>query len=385
MARKLAEIADRERQLSDGEWKADQEGETKQSPQLDRRSYVKLGGAVALSTLPTPASASGLGTVTRGGIEFDDVLDAVADLGMDPSGGVPVDGAVRAAGDGALIQFPDGTYRFERDSNGALFEGGRRGIEGIGDDVLLTSRTGRFSLGGTALDGAYLDNVIVGRTGQPGYPEIRLAGDRVVLTNISFRGGCAGTTSNSPTLVVSTPASRGGARLRNLSRARDGDDPATATPGTDTLRIAGTGTPANYEFTVDGRIEVDEMPSAGHNLSGANSEGTVEREPVSYLVDGEITDFRLDGAAAVDLNGDSLEPAELGSRSPNVLVFDGRGAATTYTFDVGGLRSGPALGAGTAPNRVSDSVSEGVAEYRFDGDVSSLTVRGTTMLTMGSR
>jgi len=362
MARKLAGNADRERELSDADRGPDPKGETTRSPRLDRRSYVKLGGAVALSTLPTPASAAGSRTVTRYGIEFDEVLDAVEDLGLDPTGSAPVDRAIRAAGDGALIQFPDGIYRFERDSKGVLFEGGRRGIEGIGDDVLFTSRaTSGCRLAGTDLDGGYIDNVTVARTGQPGRPDVRLAGERLVVTNVSFRGG---------------------ARLANISSDRHGDHPASTR--TDTLRISGTGTPANYEFTVDGRIETDEMPATGHNLSGANSEGTVEGEPVSYLVDGEITDFRLDGPAAVDLNGEALDPEILGSRSPHVLAFDGREAATSYAFDVGGLRSGPSVGAGTA-HGVSDSVNRGVDEYRFDGDIASLTARGTARLTIGSQ
>ena len=382
MARKLAGNADRERELSDADRGPDPKGETTRSPRLDRRSYVKLGGAVALSTLPTPASAGGSRTITRYGIEFDEVLDAVEDLGLDPTGSAPVDRAIRAAGDGALIQFPDGIYRFERDSKGVLFEGGRRGIEGIGDDVLFTSRaTSGCRLAGTDLDGGYIDNVTVARTGQPGNPDVRLAGERLVVTNVSFRGGCVGT-GHAPTLVVSTPSSRGGARLANISSDRHGDHPASTR--TDTLRISGTGTPANYEFTVDGRIETDEMPATGHNLSGANSEGTVEGEPVSYLVDGEITDFRLDGPAAVDLNGEALDPEILGSRSPHVLAFDGREAATSYAFDVGGLRSGPSVGAGTA-HGVSDSVSRGVDEYRFDGDIASLTARGTARLTIGSQ
>ena len=58
------------------------------------------------------------GGATRHGIEFDRVLNAVDDLGMDPAGEAPIDDALdRAYGDGALIAFPPGEYLAVREHN----------------------------------------------------------------------------------------------------------------------------------------------------------------------------------------------------------------------------------------------------------------------------
>ncbi len=109
-----------------------------------RRSYLGTLGAAAAASVagclggnsaePTDDStdpgsdASGNGTdgdasriefdeerlSSRHGIEFDRVLNAVDDLGLDPSGEVAAEDDVEAAlsTDGTLLAFPEGTYRF---------------------------------------------------------------------------------------------------------------------------------------------------------------------------------------------------------------------------------------------------------------------------------
>jgi len=81
---------------------------------LNRRSYLKFGaaavGTVAASSLASQTSAA----VDRYGVSFDTVLDAVDDLGMDPTGSSPIDDALdKAYGDGVLIEFPAGEYLIE--------------------------------------------------------------------------------------------------------------------------------------------------------------------------------------------------------------------------------------------------------------------------------
>ena len=76
--------------------------------------------STAESPTSTPTDGSGSTTpsaeipeapVTRHGITFDRVRHAVDDLGMDPTGGQPIDGALdEAYGDGTLIVFPPGKY-----------------------------------------------------------------------------------------------------------------------------------------------------------------------------------------------------------------------------------------------------------------------------------
>lgn len=64
--------------------------------------------------------------------EFDRVLDAVDDVGCDPTGAVPCDAPLESSiTDGVAIRFPAGTYRFDR---GHGFRGvSRLGLVGEGD------------------------------------------------------------------------------------------------------------------------------------------------------------------------------------------------------------------------------------------------------------
>lgn len=113
-------------------------GASKDVPTGDRygrRWYLQNAGGAALGL---GALASGIGHVTaettRRGIEFDRVVDAVDDLGLDPSGNELCDDAVRSALDGGntLVRFTEGTYLF-REQN--VVSGGNVGVVGEGDVV----------------------------------------------------------------------------------------------------------------------------------------------------------------------------------------------------------------------------------------------------------
>lgn len=391
MARKLGRADDRERRLSDDREASAPTTATEGGALLDRRSYIKLGGIVA-AALPTTVGVARATTVERDGIEFRRVLDAVSDLGMDPSGEEPIDDELAAAGDGALVRFPDGAYRFGTDSPGVSLDGETRGFEGAGDDVTLLAPRGRrgFLLDGVGMEGAYLADVAVDRTAPDSRAGIRLRGDRVVVRDVVVRGRGDRHDTDTPVISVSTagptgtvasgpgPGSRSGPGRRELLVERLDRVPRHAdrgTSGTDTLTIEGTGVATNYEITVDGRLEPETRPF-GDGLSGSNSEGTVESDAVSFAVEGTITDFRLTGAANVFVNDRLVDPRTLGSTSPDRLVFDATGGTTSYAFSVGRLYpddAGP-----PAP-----AVGEGVDVYRFGGGVESLRAKGTATLSVG--
>jgi hypothetical protein len=79
---------------------------------LNRRRYLQLGvTAVAASAGLAAGSGTARSATKRRGITFDRVVDAVDDLGMDPTGNDPIDDALRGAmDDGTLIEFPPGEY-----------------------------------------------------------------------------------------------------------------------------------------------------------------------------------------------------------------------------------------------------------------------------------
>ncbi|NHN49789.1 hypothetical protein G9464_19655 [Halostella sp. JP-L12] len=77
---------------------------------IDRRSYLKLSGAAAASTV---VAGVGSASETVHGIGFDRVVNIVDDYGADPNGNEPIDSALDSAiSDGTLVQFPEGRYQF---------------------------------------------------------------------------------------------------------------------------------------------------------------------------------------------------------------------------------------------------------------------------------
>jgi len=63
---------------------------------VDRRDYLKLASAAAATAGMASLTSASTGT-TRHGIEFDRVLDAVDDLGLDPTGNEPVNSRLDSA------------------------------------------------------------------------------------------------------------------------------------------------------------------------------------------------------------------------------------------------------------------------------------------------
>lgn len=82
---------------------------------FNRRSYLKAGAATAIGTVGLSGQAT---AETRDGISFNQVVDAVDDLGMDPNGNQAIDGKLDDAwGSGTLIEFPPGEYLVTREHN----------------------------------------------------------------------------------------------------------------------------------------------------------------------------------------------------------------------------------------------------------------------------
>jgi hypothetical protein len=97
---------------------------------VDRRDYLKLASAAAAAAGMASLTSASSGT-TRHGIEFDSVLDAVDDLGLDPTGGETVNSQLASALDeGTLVRFPEGTYQFDGQ---LVIDADRVGLLGEGD------------------------------------------------------------------------------------------------------------------------------------------------------------------------------------------------------------------------------------------------------------
>lgn len=127
-----------------GEVSGDDDGpERRDDGTVSRRKFQKLvgaglgaglGGASLAATASTPARAAP--DPTRGATpvtdaDFDRTVDAVDDLGADPSGNEPADHVFSQVSPGTKVVFPSGTYLFTQEN---LVSGaGAFGFEGRGD------------------------------------------------------------------------------------------------------------------------------------------------------------------------------------------------------------------------------------------------------------
>jgi len=125
------------------------------------------------------------------------------------------------------------------------------------------------------------------------------------------------------------------------------------------VTIQGANERANYEFTVSGDVEPN--PDVGSfndydTIDGSTVTGRVWGGDDSYLFSGEITDCSLSGDATVVVNGETVDPSQLGS--------DPGSAPTVDRYDVTEAGSPNSDANITATWTVSDT----------DGDLSEVTV-----------
>lgn len=346
MARKLGETDNSELAGSDGDGSTSPDGSDRTERSLSRRTYIERG-IVAVAAMP----ATGTGTrraVERHGIEFEGAVDAVEDLGLDPTGKEAVDGAFADVGD-ALVQFPDGTYRF--DTDGVAVRDRRLGLEGTGEDTtFVTSRNHRGPvLDGAELEAAYFGDIDIDHANPNAYAAIRFGGTRVVIRNVVLGG------------------------------------PEPDSPGRDRLTIMGGESPTTYEVTTRGRIRAVEPRSRTYGVSKTNAEGLVTSGSDTYAVDGTITDLRLTGPADVYVNGERVAPEEFGA-CVHMLAFASAEERTNYAFSVSSLSPDQsAIGEAARGNRIRDRPDRDTDIYRFGGRLDSLRANGPTTLLVGGR
>lgn len=105
-----------------------------------RRTYLEGVGATTAAAVAVSTGSDAAAVTTDAaaptdhhGIEFDQVVNAVDDLGMDPDGDEPIDDALEGAmEDGTLVEFPPGDYRFRR--RFVEHDLVRWGLRGLGQD-----------------------------------------------------------------------------------------------------------------------------------------------------------------------------------------------------------------------------------------------------------
>jgi len=152
---------------------------------------------------------------------------------------------------------------------------------------------------------------------------------------------------------------------------------------------------ASYRFTVDGSVVAN--PDKGSledadNISDKSAEGAVAGGTDSYRFSGSITDFDLQGDAAVYVNGTQVSPELLGTdqdaRLRDLIVVDGTGAdgRCDYEFSVDGhVAKSLELGTVEAEDTIADGAVTGTVEgerdaYRFTGTLTGFDMDGSATL-----
>lgn len=153
-----------------------------------------------------------------------------------------------------------------------------------------------------------------------------------------------------------------------------------------------------YEFEVDGNlVQSDDLAATIDDndvIEGGVARGQVRNYKDSYRFNGEILSFELDGTAKVILNGEEVDPDELGNTQPelpNVIILDGTAtpdATSEYTFGVSGeINKTDELGTVDSTDTIEDGVATGsigddTDAYRFSGELTEFRLSGPASVTV---
>ena len=192
--------------------------DSNQKSLYSRRSALTLGASIAAILQSPTVTAQRTSTVERSGIQFREVQNAVEDLGMDPTGQKPIDSAIVRSGDDSLIQFPEGSYRFDADASGVELANEVRGFEAVGEAVSFVAPEGYrgFSLSCTEMDGIYIDGIDIDQTAPDASTGMRLCGDRVIVRDVELLGGSDVRRGGCPVFSHATLTPDGASRFENV-------------------------------------------------------------------------------------------------------------------------------------------------------------------------
>ena len=153
----------------------------------------------------------------------------------------------------------------------------------------------------------------------------------------------------------------------------------TASDLSNHLIIKGTGTRADYAFTVSGSVEPLEVNSHD-TVRSDGAEGLVGGGDDRYNFSGDLVAFGLNGTATVRLNGETLDPGDY----PDILTIEGSGVRSDYSFTVSG--SVEPLEVNSHDTVRSDGaeglVGGGDDRYAINGDLRSLRLEGNAVVSL---
>lgn len=242
-------------------------------------------------------------------------------------------------------------------------------------------------------------------------------GDYVKLASGNGNNPDTAVPDKTPTDAVA--AARGDESISdsNSSIGTSSDDSSSKLPNTITISGGSATNLVEYKFTVSDDLEAQSGITGEDSINATTASGAVVGGSDTYAFAGDVTDFSTTGNIAVTINGESVNPNELGSGSngstdsttdensssdstddenssiEKLILIDGTedpDNTARYRFSVTGTvekdQESSTNNNGGLPwdkitDRVSDSkvigiVGNGIDAYRFFGEITSIDING---------
>ncbi len=136
-----------------------------------------------------------------------------------------------------------------------------------------------------------------------------------------------------------------------------------------------------YEFVVDGDVEPsnDEGASidAATEIDDDTVHGVVADWRDAFRFDGDLENLTVDGPATVLLDGEEIDPDEVGAELPHVLEVEGQGEPTSFELTVDGtieLADDEDESTAISGSTVQSSVTDETLPFQFSGALTDVTI-----------
>lgn len=251
-----------------------------------------------------------------------------------------------------------------------------------------------WSPGGTTVEDCHFD--------AGGYPAAVLThqGGSVSLTGGAIAGGTQGSVDASdagsdpdlsvpdgvPTTAEEAASGRSGSNsVRSDATESEDDENESAAELPHLLLFEGDDSAVSrYEFAVDGEVvpATDEGATidAATEIDGDDVHGIVADWRDAFRFDGEIEQLTVDGPATVLLDGETVDPDDVGAEHPHVLEIEGQGEPTSVEITADG---DVALGSNDSDiedattvsgSTVQSAVDDETLTVQFSGSLSDVTI-----------
>ena len=314
-------------------------------------------------------------TDERAGSVFHFAVNAVEDLGLDPSGNDPIEDELESLEPKTLVQFPAGEYLIAETTS---VEGGYLGLEGQGEvRFVVPEGYSDNVLEGREIKVMYISDIDVDQTASHSAAGFDLHGDRIHIQHMEFIGRAdVWNTASNDMLDISIETSTGYGEIRNVVH-KEGH---WARYGPSSSGRIGVYTGRRHKGTL--KIVDCDLREFGNNAlycSKTQPEGRVEVED-SYFENNNVSSIRIGGEGSYAENCTIvIDPSTYsGPRTYELDNFSLRGIVIEERFESGDIQKPAGAEIRNCDIRIEDNPANGAAIHRW-GNGRSMRVVGTTI------